>query len=150
MSGVYAIVWDHRKRDKSPLLRPTSGGYPHITIFHSGSKKSVGVLQDSAVAAMGALIMHQVQITSAYINMFFHEKTGRTRYDVLLRVDSASQRLISALRKPYENDTDVSMGEPHITHRICWSEKEAKETLYNLHESRLFPYGVTITGVTVD
>ena len=48
MSGVFLTVWDTAARDASPVLRTTSGGYPHITLVYTGDAINSRVLYISA------------------------------------------------------------------------------------------------------
>jgi len=151
MSGIYLIVTDNKYTD-SKVLRPTTGGYPHITVFHSGSHISAAHLKK---LASKALLMRFYTLTpeNAKINTFFHEKQKQQRFDVLLYLDQIGQDEIQSMRQyaytTLDNSTlgKLSTSPPHVTHSIHWSEAEAQAALEEVKKH--LPIKIQTTGFTI-
>lgn len=153
MSGVYLIVWDDND-EFDRVLKPTRGGWPHITLAYTGKHLAEHELKIVAARAFDAWCMKKVTLDKAVVNSFHHEKTCKTRYDVLLNLSEAGVYDINASRseflcKPFpDRQEGFFMREPHVTAKICWTEDEAKAECDRINA--LLPITVTITGVTID
>lgn len=153
MSGIFLIVWDETLRNQSPILKPTRGGWPHITLAYTGSNLGKTALCSTAASITLATLTlgMTITITEAYVNSFENEP-GHIRHDVLLRI--AENEYIEELRQTfirekYENHKDFSMHDPHVTHAIYESQQSAKTQADYLNQIFL-PYKVTLTGITID
>jgi hypothetical protein len=151
MSGIYITVWDDVK-EFDRVLKPTRGGWPHVTLAWTGKNVSHDELKEVAKEVVDYWVMKPLTLGSARVNSFFHEKSGKTRYDVLLVVDEAkdvetSRNVLIKTRFPARQHK-FNMMEPHVTAKICWSNEEAEEEL--LRVSEFLPLKVTVTGVTID
>ena len=156
MSGVFIIVTDW-EYEKSSLLLPTAGGWPHITLFYSGNilKKTnlatlaSDTLQNIMVNQAGTLVLEEAKVST-----FFHERSGKQRYDVLLHFNSAGKDIVTKLRQEItktihlEPGENLSMGDPHVTHSIHWSEADAQSALAKVKD--LLPKKVHLTGVNIN
>lgn len=134
MSGVFLTVWDKQLRDKTQLLRMTEGGWPHITLVHSGKHLSMESLLHIKERADNALIGQWVTLWSASIDTFTKEDGVKWHY-VLLGIKE--EELIDEVRKEhvlgnlpdgFDNST-LNMRTPHITHSTHTSWSDAKNTL---------------------
>lgn len=114
MSGVYLIVWNNEDKDKSKLLKPTKGGYPHVTLAYTGDQLSREQLCNIATKVLADASLHPISLTHAYVNSFT-TNTGEERHDVLLGLGVYDTTVISNLRKVYiENSSSYSMHRPHV------------------------------------
>jgi len=158
MSGVFLIVTDWNY-EHSPVLRPTTGGYPHITLFYSGKFLNSSELAPLASDALEQVMEEKInrcvlKAEDAKLNSFFHERSGKQRYDVLLHLSPADAANIDRLRNRVKQNLPVSlheklsMGPPHVTHSIHWTEAEALTSLEEVKKH--LPQEVHITGVTID
>ena len=151
MSGVYLTVWDENK-EFDRVLKPTSGGWPHVTLAWTGKNLSHDELKNVAREVVDYWFMRPLTLSKAYVNTFFHEKSGKERHDVLLVVDEEKQIEASRdvlLRTSFpERQHKFAMRDPHVTAKICWSKEEAEAELARISEK--LPIKVTVTGVTID
>lgn len=163
MSGVYFIVWDDHK-DHFRLLKPTDGGWPHITLFYSGTNIDLHTLQSMARLIADAS-SRPVTIADVRINSFMHEREGKMRYDVLLDLDKATieyidrTRMMCALVNSFDTaqfEQKVSMMKPHITVGCYWTQEEAaahyEQVAKLLEEEKREGRSVhvKVTGVAID
>lgn len=88
MSGVFLIVWDPEARDASPVLRTTSGGYPHITLVYTGGAVDAPLLHVFASSLVKHLVLDTVTLTHA----FLRAKDG---YDDQIRKRCAMSGLVA-------------------------------------------------------
>lgn len=147
MSGVFLIVWDPEARDASPVLRTTSGGYPHITLVYTGGAVDAPLLHVFASSLVKHLVLDTVTLTHAYIHAF--DKDGKTRYDVLLGLDEAADKKVRDTRAFFEMTAKVTFDNmPHVTHGI-YDTPEAAEAARAAVAAHL-PRTVQITGFTID
>jgi hypothetical protein len=147
MSGVFLTVWDTAARDASPVLRTTSGGYPHITLVYTGDAINSRVLYISASDLVAGFVFDTVTLTHAFVHSF--DKDGRTRYDVLLGLDAAIDQKVRDARAFFEKETGISFDNvPHVTHGI-YDTPEAAEAARAAVAAHL-PRAVLITGFTVE
>lgn len=153
MSGIFVTVWDEKARDNTELLKPTRGGWPHLTLAYTGK-----VLTLEELRLFASLVMVHVGkplvLRSAYVNSFPLESEHhdvRLRHDVLLQVDDEDMerlRLVLKLLFPKKHK-QFNMQPLHISYRVNYpSLKEAQEEIERLNT--LLPHTVTITGVTLD
>lgn len=157
MSGVFLVVSDD-EYDKSKVLRTTSGGYPHITLFYSGKYFTEDILSKLGQCAFDDLLdadetSFSLTKDNAKLNSFFHEKQQQQRYDVLLHLSEEGVQKIEEIRGKIKaldvnNADSLSMGPPHVTHSIHWSEAEAKAALEQVQEH--LPITVKVVGYTID
>lgn len=153
MSGIYLVVWDNVNKDKSPVLKSTKGGYPHITVAYTGKelKRDALIRTSSEVYATWAL--QKVTLSHAKVNSF-EDRPGHMRHDVLLMLDAKYAIDIEitrtlSIRERYDGWAKFAMREPHVTHAIYESEAEAHAAAKMLNEAHL-PLEVVVTGVTID
>ena len=151
MSGIYLTVWDD-VHDFDRVLKPTKGGWPHITLAWTGKNLSREELKTVAKEAMDYWALRPVTLSRARVNTFFHEGEGKHRHDVLLIVDEAKEIEASRdvlLRTAFPaRQEKFNMMEPHVTAKICWSEEEAEKECDRLNE--ILPLTVEVNGVTID
>lgn len=149
MSGVYLTVWDPENRENSPILKPTRGGWPHITLAYSGKHLDQSRLVQIAAKALTAWAGTNILLETAYVNSFKLD-SGEMRHDVLLRVADAHR--IQLAREEYfgglrERD-QLHMGEPHVTHGIYTTRAEAEAVAAALNANHL-PRRIVVDGVTI-
>jgi hypothetical protein len=153
MSGVYLIVWDEGQKDRSPLLKPTKGGWPHITVAYTGEFLPLPDLVKTAQLCFGSWSLKEVVLQQAYVNSFEEKQSGSMRHDVLLKLSDADTQAIETTRDPYlrvfGNAEKFAMRTPHVTHSIHSTLEEAQAVVCSLNLDHL-PYRVNVTGVTVD
>lgn len=151
MSGVYLVVWDDNK-EYDRVLRPTQGGWPHVTLAWTGKNLSPDELKGVAKEVVDYWFMRPLTISKARINSFFHEREGKERHDVLLLVDEKdaveSSRDVLIRTSFPDRQHKFNMMEPHITQSSHWDKQAAEDTLNDVTD--LLPLTVTVTGVTID
>lgn len=149
MSGIYLIVWDDANKDKSPVLRTTKGGYPHMTVAYTGKELSRDELVKTAQLIFAQWALTKVTLLNAKVNSF-EDRPGHTRHDVLIMVNADLESVRrDRLRLVYSNWEKFHMGDPHVTHGIYESESEALDVANALNDTYL-PMEVVVTGVTID
>lgn len=147
MSGVFLIVWDPVARDASPVLRTTSGGYPHITLVYTGGAVGRSVLYHFSSSLVSVFMFDEITLTHAFVNSF--EKNGQMRHDVLLGIDEASDKKVRTTCAVFEKATKMAFDNtPHVTHGI-YDTPEAAEAARAAVSAHL-PRTVQITGFTID
>ena len=151
MSGIYLIVWNNTDKDKCRVLKPTKGGYPHITLAYTGKNLSVEDLVKTAQQVFAKFAQQNITLTKAYVNSF-KPSNGPMRHDVLIELKETD--LIEGARKlflqdAYANSQTFSMNKPHVTHGIFTEQEEAEKIATWLNQAFL-PLNVVITGVTID
>ena len=86
------------------------------------------------------------------ISSFLHEKSGRTRHDVLMHLDDEGTRTVETLRRDFVDKPRYTgrfiMREPHVTHSTHWDEAEALASAAAVMAA--MPLRVYVTGFTVD
>ena len=156
MSGVYLIV-DTSSEFKSDILKPTKGGWPHVTVAWTGKH-----LSERLLAMTGSQVFNQVdkkeefQLTSSYVNSF-QKSDGTWRHDVLMGVDEHLSEFIDSCRNvffipscsmPKEMVAKFNMQKPHVTHGIYNTKEKAELASKQLNE--MLPINISITGFTID
>ncbi len=159
MPGVYLTVWPYEKinedymSNEDAVLKPTSGGYPHITLLYAinntennieNNTINTDTLFEIGLDAAKRLREHEFSIEQAYINSF--EKNGIMRYDVLMEVDHKLKEKINDIRAELKN-MDVIMRTPHITHGIFWNKNNAEKACDKVNS--MLPYSIKIIGYTI-
>lgn len=151
MSGIYLTLWDDNK-EFYRVLKPTTGGWPHITLAYTGKNLTVEELKDTAKKAFDRWVMKKVTLSRAYVNTFHHEKSGRYRHDVLVSIketDIVEESRDELLRVPFADRVEkFSMNDPHVTVKISWTVEEAEKECVKVNE--LLPLEVIVSGVTID
>lgn len=152
MSGIYLTVWDDNK-EFDRVLKPTRGGWPHVTLAWMGKTVTHAELKEVAREVVDYWFMRPLTISHARTNTFFHEKSGKDRHDVLLVIDEVgakqvedSRNVLIKTRFP-DRQAKFNMMEPHITAKSCWTKEEAEEEMMRLSE--LLPLEVMVKGVTI-
>jgi hypothetical protein len=151
MSGIYLIIWNKERRDASSVLKPTKGGWPHLTLTYTGKQLSKQELVKTATQVFQAWMLETVTIIKAEVNSF-EDRPGHMRHDVLLmvnKIDEIEQLRETYLRQVYANHADFTMRNPHITHGIYEERAQAEEIAFKLNQNVL-PFNVVVTGVTID
>lgn len=149
MSGLFLTVWDDAARDRSPVLRTTSSGYPRITVLHAGK----GCRPEELVAYFGTLMYQFLSwhLTATDANIQSCDRDGRTRYDVVLSLDALTRTRIReahARLPPYLGVTAACI-EPGITHSTHWSLADAEAA--RVAVKRHLPYDqLRVTGLTLE
>ena len=157
MSGIYLIVWDETQKEKSPVLRSTKGGYPHLTLAYTGKEISTESLKNVASQILSDWSLKTIVLQRAEV-MSFEDRPGHIRNDVLLIVDNATKSAIEEsrdlyLRASFANHDRFTMRTPHVTYGIYEERGEAERVAQELNETYLATgggYGVVVTGVTID
>jgi hypothetical protein len=157
MSGLYLTLWDTSASNKNhfdEVLKPTTGGWPHITVMYSSSLMELEDLYLQGCEVLSEWVMKTVTLTEAKVNTF--TKGSVERHDVLISVDRATCRGIEKSRerilKTLPSSVDQSklvMREPHVTSRICTTRKEAEDCVTILNSVYL-PRTVTIVGLCMN
>lgn len=147
-SGVYLVVEDRPRDngDRPRVLERTCGGYPHVTVFYSGSDLPTAELVRLAQQALaGTAMAAPLELATARVHSFTTER-GVERHDVLLTL--ADPSVVLALRAAFADaiPPGASMHDPHVTARVCATRAEADAHLAAL----VLPMVVTVTGVTID
>lgn len=153
MSGVYLIVWDELYKDASRVLRTTKGGYPHLTIAYTGKEISVNSLKQVATNILAEWMLKPIVLERAEV-MSFEDRPGHIRNDVLLIASDETQKEVeetrnTLLRNIFANHAQFTMRKPHVTYGIYEERGEAERVAQELNEKHL-PFGVVVTGVTID
>lgn len=153
MSGIFLTVWDQERKHESPVLRPTKGGWPHITLAYTGKHLDKAALVATATQVMQAWMLETVFLTEARVNSF-EDRPGHTRHDVLIatnRVEDMEQLRQTYLRDVYpaEVHAKFNMRPLHVTYGIYEDRAEAERAAERLNREVL-PYSVAVTGVTID
>lgn len=153
MSGIYLTVWDNEKKHESPVLCPTKGGWPHITLAYTGNHLTKGELVATATQVLQAWMLETVFLTEARVNSF-QDRPGHTSHDVLMatnRVEDLEQLRQTYLRDAYPPEVhgQFNMRPLHVTYGIYEDRAEAERVADRLNREVL-PYSVAVTGVTID
>ena len=152
MSGIYLTVWDDAD-EFDRILRPTSGGWPHITLAWTGNNLSRDELNNIAKESVDSWFLENVTLMEAKVNSFYYEKENRIRYDVLLMVSKEDVQQVELSRKfirdkfPLKHEK-FGMIEPHVTAKICWSQRDAQNEVDRIN--KLLPLTVAVIGVSID
>ena len=153
MSGLYLVVWDDNAETLGPVLQPTTGGWPHATIFYSGELIPRHDLVRLASIAMVGYTLEKVTLTRAYVNSFQLGGDGDWRHDCLLELDPTTTAAIEDMRKTVvktlvstEVYDQLAMRTPHVTVG-CHASKEACEA-HVQHVNTLLPRTVDVNGWT--
>lgn len=151
MSGIYLVVWDNVEKDRTSVLRTTKGGYPHVTLAHTGKNLSVDSLKQTASQVFQTWGNEQITLEKAQVNSF-SDRLGVIRHDVLLSINRQDEleetRRVHLISK-FENHGTFHMRPLHVTYGIYEEEHVAARVAKVLNETFL-PYKVTITGVCID
>lgn len=149
MSGVFLSVVDVKAGTESKVVRPTVGGYPHITLVYSGSKYSARSLFVNAQTDVYRFIGKTFSITRAFLNSF-HLDDGTPRHDVLMGLGrdenslrDASERLHKLFGAAFADVPGI-----HITHGTYSTRAEAEAALTLL--AGKLPCEVKVVGFTID
>ncbi len=154
MSGVYLIVWDDKSPDFDRILKPTSGGWPHVTMAYTGDHLTKQELVNVSQKVFDKYALSTLELTSARVNKFFHKGENKDRFDVLLDIhNQEALHIEDSCDKFFRNafpgrHSDFFMMKPHVTAKICWSQEEADKVCDDIN--KLLPHKVTVTGVTID
>jgi hypothetical protein len=150
MSGIFLIVWNDTDKDKCAVLKPTKGGYPHITVAYTGKNLSQEALVSLSTEIFSEWALKNVTLKRAYVNSFKPEN-GPTRHDVLIEI--GEMQAVEDTRTRYlrglSNHNKFSMNAPHVTHAIYSDLAEAENTVEQLNKFCL-PLIVHVTGVSID
>ena len=144
--------------DQQNILKINNGGHnPHITLFHTSVQWPTDFLVDIGSATLKSALADKYTFTltpeNVKLNSFYHERSGKTRYDVLIHLDSDGAKYIEDLREivrktaPPTDLEKLNMRTPHITDSIHWDEESAQAALNDL-KSQL-PIQVNIQGLTI-
>lgn len=150
MSGIYLILWDDN-RDRN-ILKATRGGWPHVTLTHTGKALPLHVLTNVANEALKKWALKKLTLVHASVSSW-EDKTGHIRHDVLLSVKEINE--INALRNELLTYRFPYMGirfntrEPHVTTDTFDTVEEAFARAKLLNENFL-PFPVSVTGVAID
>lgn len=158
MSGVFLIVSNFDDARVADVLHHTAGGYPHITVVYTGKAPrldlaSVAHSVFKATLAQGNDLQRlTLRAKHVRVNSFFHEKSQRTRHDVLIDLDVVGTGIVARVREllppPFKDGGLRVMREPHVTHSIHESSASAEEAAAELRAK--LPLDVFITGATID
>lgn len=158
MSGIYFTVWDKLHfSGGEPLLQPTKGGWPHVTIVYVGKNSDWGCLTDVAYCTFSRALMDipLLTLTRAFVNSW-EKSPGVMRHDVLLAVDEVKlveqwrDDAIKGLARwnivvpPHSDDAPP----PHVTIGIYDTLEAAQDKA--VHANMRLPRTVQITGFTLD
>lgn len=153
MSGLFLTCWDFNKDVPGTILKPTKGGWPHITLVYTGKTLNVDTLKVFAGEAFNKWVDTSFTLTHAYVNSFQLD-SGEWRHDCLLAVDPATTVEIQQYRQESivarfsrETSSKFSMNDPHVTAGI-FNTREAAQALVNSYKT-LLPRVIGITGVTI-
>lgn len=152
MSGIYLVVWSEEDRDKGSVLRPTKGGWPHITFAYTGKTASMITLMYLAGRTLDNWASKPLLLSDAVVNSF-EDRPGHMRHDVLLQVQESAeieQSRTELIRNAVTEDAgEFTMRDPHVTVGIYETQAEADAHAAMLNAEHM-PYPVKITGVTID
>lgn len=156
MPGIYLNVWDEKERDASEILKPTHGGWPHITLAHTGDFVSTEHLTMIQSLLLPKTVGQYVEVTEAYCDSF-KKDDGTQRHDILLRVKEnevleEARRLIRTLFPDIHRC--FAMRDFHVTHAIYGADvKEAfiDEKVARLNDpgNGLLPRTLLIKGISM-
>jgi hypothetical protein len=151
MSGIYLVVWDEERKDETPVLKTTKGGYPHITVAYTGKELSLLELKETASNVFSQWVLEKVILTKAYVNSF-KDGSGRMRHDVLISIDKENEieetRRVY-LKNKYANHDTFFMRTPHVTYGI-YEEQSIAERVVGILNKTFLPHVVVVTGVTIN
>lgn len=160
MSGIFLVVEAEGTSPDTSFLRPTKGGYPHITFVYTGKSMELARLNGTAilllvhlVAGTDELATYTLDAAHAHVNSFRVGSTGEMRHDVLLGLSATDAGRIEHMRDtflPADKRAEFSTNPPHVTHSIHDNKEDAEKALADLRSQNVFPVRVRITGVTVD
>lgn len=152
MSGLYLIIWS-KKFDT--LLQPTKGGYPHITVAHTGKNLTVDQLKQEAKTLIDIFVMNEIVLVKAHVNSFILDERNTPnvswRHDVLVTIaeNKSIEVFREYLREQYTDIVDkFNMRDIHVTLKTCDTREEAYEFCATVND-KLLPRVVTITGITI-
>lgn len=150
MSGWFMTVWD-RQSPYDVILRPTSGGWPHVTIAYTGTHVSPRELKKVATVLLGLWAWTDVTLDRATVHSFMLEHGGDMRHDVVVGIAEEKEVLLTRefikTRFPDTHQTFV-MAAPHVTVGIFSSREDAEQRAQEINQ--LLPRQLRVTGVTID
>lgn len=151
MSGIYFTVWDDDRKDESVVLRPTTSGWPHLTLAYTGKILGRPDLVKIAVNCFDTWALKSIAIVAASVSSW-ETSPGQIRHDVLLEIADVDAEAIERTRdtylKCYAYWEQFTMRKPHITHSTHMLLKDAEAEAKLLNDIYL-PYRVAVTGVTI-
>lgn len=146
MSGLFITLWDNTSEKFDKILRPTKGGYPHITCFYSGKNISKDDLVNMAIENSKKIFnMKNVTIEKGKVNSW------GDRHDVLLEISKDDYPVLDELRKA---GSDIGKIYPmggkcyHTTVGIYHNKEDAVKHLKKV--SKFLPLKVEVTGYTLN
>lgn len=152
MSGVYLTLWDEAQRHTSPVLKPTKGGWPHITLAWTGKALDPIELTQIAANCFAEWTLRPVTLNRAIVTSF-EEPQGVMQHRVLIALRDEDADAVRATRSrhlaPYHNSDQFAMRDPHISHSIHMTLADAQGTARMLNED-ILPYMVKVTGVAIN
>lgn len=159
MSGFYLVVSNFRDEAVTEEFRPTAGGYPHVTAFHSQKRLDArtmlavnALLLPCLFGAGDALPEFKLEATHVYVNSF--EKDGATRHDVLCRLSDRDAGSVNLMRLVLDQSRLVDASSispaqaPHVTHSIHWDQAAAEKAA--THLAQKLPLTLRVTGAVFD
>jgi len=149
MSGIYLVVWDNENKQLSHVLEPTKGGWPHITVAHTGNLLTKDVLLVLAADIFKEWALKPVTLAHARVNSFM-DSSGNMRHDILMDLSTTDSEAIEKTRRSHFSEVDTerfSMQPPHVTYESCVSQIAAEMIAHELNDR--LPYQVVVTGVAI-
>lgn len=133
--GLYMTVWNYSPVEREFLLNDTRGGWPHVTLIHTGTSVGTEELIDMGAFASHILVSMPLFLDRAFVASRVED--GKTVYDVRMGLDPESEKRIKDAQaqllakywigdrepKPFMHDT------PHIVYQCnILREDYAKRT----------------------
>lgn len=149
MSGVFLVVWDKQEKEKSVLLRTTTGGYPHMTLVYTGNKVNIRSLTCLS-AGVSMYIGEDLHLDTAVVNSFTRDD-GTERHDVLMTITKTDDDKFRGLSDILHQGLGIPINPNrilHVTHSTHSTRAEAEAELAAILP--LLPYTVRVTGVCFD
>lgn len=151
MSGIYLVLWDPAHKHQSPVLHSTRGGYPHLTVAYTGKELSVASLKQVATNVFAKWALDIIILEKAVV-FSFEDRTGQMRHDVIIMTkerEKIEETRELYLKQPFANHQQFTMRVPHVTFGAFETAADAEKAAWSLNHTYL-PYGVVVTGVTID
>ena len=147
-----AITFTVRSDWDAPILPVSAGGPPHITVYFTGQHLSDLQLKNAAIRLYSTYVGRPLTLTEVKPSVFIKEDTGKTRHDILLKLDPSTSMDVKEARVeidsmfPHIKEKFIGR-EPHVTVESTYDKEEFKEK-FKLWTERM-PIKAKIIGINI-
>jgi hypothetical protein len=133
MSGLFLTLWDVKARDASPVLRPTPGGYPRISL-------QCDCNMDVAARLLREWTLRTVRLVRAYVVAH-----GPAHYNVVLELEPDVAKELTRVRATVTEE--MLFVNLHVVHTGGLADGDEADRIAHELNTRHLPHAVLTTGV---